>query len=231
MKTIFTSCALLASFIIAAGDFTLNFSKGKWEESAWTSVTVLPSKKNEQAQFVSKPVEFTQKDDCVSVSFSPEQLKAGGDNALIIIDTKNPQGEFEVSFTIGKEKGTAPGICISPTYGEDKVLESCYAVFVADYTMAVWYAEVDRATGTMKYTHLARLSRWQDPDKKHTIRCRYEKTSFSLKVDDSDIVLFNYAKGFIPNSKIGIWGCHGTCEFYALDVKSKGTLPLSGVKP
>jgi len=231
MKKMMLLVVIFTPFLITANDFTVNFAKGQWDQSAWTGMIVLPAKKDEQAPFAKKAVDFEQKDSCVSVSFSPEQIKAGGDNALMLVDTKNPQGEFAVSFTIGKEKGTAPGVCLSPTYGVDNVLEKCYAIFVADYTMAVWYAEADKAAGTMKYTHLARLVKWQDPEKRHTLHCRYEKDSFVVRVDDSDLVLFRYAPGFTPNSKIGVWGCHGTCEFFSLDVKSKGTLPLSGVKP
>lgn len=222
---------LFTPFLITANDFTVSFAKDQWDKSAWTGVTVLPAKNDEQAPFARKAVDFEQKDSCVSVSFSPEQVKAGRDNALMVIDTKNPQGEFSVCFTIGKEKGTAPGICLFPTYDGDNVLEKCYAIFVADYTMAVWYAEVDKVSGTMKYTHLARLVRWQDPEIRHTLYCRYTKDSFVVRVDDSDCVLFRYAPGFAANSKIGIWGCHGTCNFFSLDIKSKGTLPLNGVKP
>ena len=66
----------------------------------------------------------------------------------------------------------------------------------------------------------------------------YHNTS---PVTNRDHVAFYVAKGFekaferLPdheiNSKVGIWGCHGTCDFYRMTIRSGGTLPWSGAPP
>lgn len=234
-RRIARAAALVASMAMPlaamGGDGKIDFAKGQWDRAPWTALTVAPARAEGLARLPPTPLSFGQEDRCIRVAFTKEDVQATTDNALMVMDTGNPQGEFEVIFTIGKEKGTAPGVCLSPTYSEDRVLKKCIAVFVADYTMAVWLAELDESTRLMKYTQLARLVRWQDPGQKHTLRCRYEKGYFVLRLDDSDGLHFRYPPDFAPNSTIGLWGCHGTCEVYALELSSKGTLPTIGSRP
>lgn len=191
----------------------ISFARDAWNSAAWTPIR-LPHQKT--------PVTFTQKADCLATgAFSPEERKAKTDNALLITDTGLTEGTFEATFTIGSKKGTAPGFAIAPIC-EDGMLVSAVAVFVASYTIAIWKADIDRETGETTYQHLARLNRTFPTETPLTFRCRYsaKRRAVWIKAGDSDeIHLRDIDHTF--NSKIGIWGCHGPCEYYDLKVKRK----------
>ena len=202
---------------------TITFAKGSWDESNWT-----PLKLPHQASTLT----FIQKPDCLGTkSFTKEESKQGLDNVLLMTDTSTTEGEFADTFRIGPERGTAPGILLSPTY-KDGVLQTAICAFVADYTMAVWRAWTDPEAGKTKYTHLVRLARWQDPAVKHVVRCRYsrKRRQVALQIDDSSVVVLRTPDHEI-NSRIGIWGCHGTCDYYTLAITKGGSLPWSGKAP
>jgi len=212
------SCALAA-----APDKTVTFAEEKWDASKWTPVR-LPSHEKVGA--------FIQRADSVGThSFTKEEKKKHLDNVILMTDSETTEGEFEVEFRIGPEKGTAPGVLLSPTW-QDDALHTGIAVFVADYTMAAWLFRTNAETGKTEYTHLVRLARWQDPAVKHVLRCRYSKKrkSVALQVDESDTVLLRFPNHAI-NSYIGIWGCHGTCDYYRITMRQGGTLEWSGKAP
>lgn len=190
---------------------TISFAKEAWNAAAWTSIR-LP---HQQA-----PVTFTQRDNCLATgAFSAEETKTRTDNAVLVTDTGLSEGVFEATFTIGSKKGTAPGFAISPVC-EDGVLVSAVAVFVASYTIAIWKADVDRDKGETTYRHLARLNRTFPTETPLTFRCRYsaKRQAVWITAGDSDeIHLRDIDHTF--NSTIGIWGCHGPCEYYSLNVK------------
>lgn len=218
------AAALMAQLALADGEErTVSFAEGQWDPAQWTPLR-LPLHPHVQT--------FVQRPDCLGTdSFTPEQVKQHLDNVLLMTDSGTDEGEFEVTFRIGPEKGTAPGVFLSPTYIGD-ALQTAIAVFVADYTMAVWLVSTDPETSETQYRHLVRLARWQDPSVKHVLRCRYSKARqmVALQVDDSDVVVLRLPEHEI-NSYIGIWGCHGTCDFYRLTMRHGGTLQWSGVPP
>jgi hypothetical protein len=221
-----TACpvAILAlSTALAAQERTVTFAEGQWDASKWTPLR-LPMQETVAT--------FTQKPDCLGTEgFTEEQVKAHLDNVLLMTDTGMDEAQFEVVFRIGPEKGTAPGVFLSPTCAGD-ALETAIAVFVADYTMAVWRAYTDPDNGETSYAPLVRLNRWQDPALEHVLRCRYSKArkSVALQIDDSDVVMLQFPD-YELNSKIGIWGCHGTCDYYRITITPDGTLPWQATAP
>ena len=223
LVVILAVCAATVAGEDAKATQTITFAKDSWDESQWA-----PLRLPHQASTLT----FIQKPDCLGTkSFTKEESKQGLDNVLLMTDTNTTEGEFTVTFRIGPERGTAPGILLSPTY-KDGVLETAICAFVADYTMAVWRAWIDPETGKTKYTHLVRLARWQDPSVKHVVRCRYSKKrrQIALQIDDSSVVVLRTPDHEI-NSRIGIWGCHGTCDYYSLTIAKDGALPWSGKAP
>ncbi len=203
--------------------WTVNFAEGQWDTGSWTPLR-LPLHPEVQT--------LIQRPDCLGTdSFTDEQKKAHLDNVLLMTDTGITEGQFEVVFSIGPERGTAPGIFLSPTYTDD-ALETGIAVFVADYTMAVWMVHTDPETRETGYTHLVRVNRYREPGVQHVLRCRYSnaRKSIALQVDDSDVVMLRLPE-FEINSEIGIWGCHGTCNFYSVAITSEGTLPWKAEAP
>lgn len=217
--------ACIAGLPVLAGaeDRTISFAEGQWDATQWTPLR-LPMQEEMQT--------FTQRPNSLGTnSFTEEQRKQGLDNVLLMTDTGTDEGQFEVVFRIGPERGTAPGVFLSPTCTDD-VLETGIAVFVADYTMAVWMVKTDPETHVTGYDHLVRLARWQDPTVEHVLRCRYSnaRKMVALQVDDSDVVILRFPE-FEINSKVGIWGCHGTCDFYNMTIREGGTLPWSGSPP
>lgn len=212
-------------------DVTLiRFAAGAWDREKWTPVRMA---NQEQAKT------FVQQDDGIATTmetFSGEDYSAERDNAILLYDLGTPEAEVEVSFSIGRGfNGYAcPGLAIAPTI-QDGMLENSIAVFVADYTMAVWRQYTDKDGKTVRYTHLVQLARWTDPAKRHVLRCRISKkeSSVALKLDDADVVVLcfvgNPAYGAVDsevNSLIGLWGCHGECTFHEMKVVTPGTLPF-----
>jgi hypothetical protein len=225
---------------LAAGDINVDFSEGKWDKSLWTDLRVLPVKA--QAAAPEKINSFSQEKNCVAAEFTKEHLSAGDDNTLMIMDTGKNTGEIALEFEADGGSGTAPGICVFPSYSGDKTLERCIAIFTASYTVAVWDMEIDQAGRVSKYKHLARLARWSDPSQRHTLRCRFSKADFAVSIDGSDPMVFRVqpwvpapkepSKDDIqPNGKIGVWGCHGKCKFYSLKVLERPEMPTAGKKP
>jgi len=222
--TMAVAISTLAQLTMADGEaWTVNFAEGQWDTGSWTPLR-LPLHPEVQT--------LVQRPDCLgNDAFTDEQKKAHLDNILLMTDTGLDAGQFEVTFTIGPERGTAPGVFLSPTYDGD-ALQTGIAVFVADYTMAVWEVHTDPETQETGYTHLFRMNRYNDPAVKHVVRCRYNKASKSMafQVDDSDVVMLRLPE-FEINSQIGIWGCHGTCNFYSVTITPDGTLPWKAEAP
>ena len=52
----------------------------------------------------------------------------------------------------------------------------------------------------------------------------------ALRIDESDVVVLRFPDHEI-NSRIGIWGCHGPCDYYSVTMKPGGTLEWSGHAP
>ena len=206
-----------------AEERAISLAEGQWDAAAWTPLR-LPMQTHVRT--------FVQRPDCVGTnSFTEEEIRQGLDNVLLMTDSGLDEGEFEVVFRIGPEHGAAPGVFLSPALAGEE-LEAGIAVFVADYTMAVWMVGTDPETRATQYDHLVRLARWQDPSVQHVLRCRYSKARamVALQVDDSDVVVLRFPD-YQLNSRIGIWGCHGTCDFYSLTIRPEGTLPWSGAPP
>ncbi len=226
-KTVLLTVCVIAivsmPMLAVAQDQTISFGEGEWDADAWTSLR-LPLHEV-MGTLVQRP------DSLGTNAFTDEEKKAHLDNVLLMTDTGMDEGEFEVVFRIGPETGTAPGVFLSPTYDGD-ALQTAIAVFVADYTMAVWEVYTDPETQETGYVHLFRMNRYQDPAIEHVVRCRYSKgrKSMAFQVDDSDVVMLRLLE-FEINSKIGIWGCHGTCDFYTLTMRPDGTLPWKAVAP
>lgn len=219
------SATLLVAQLAATGaeGRTISFAEGQWDAAAWTPLR-LPLHPQVQT-FIQRPESLGTN------SFTQQQREQHLDNVLLMTDSGTDEGEFEVVFRIGPERGTAPGVFLSPACSGD-ALETAIAVFVADYTMAVWLVTTDPETRETQYDHLVRLARWQDPSVQHVLRCRYSnaRKMVALQVDDSDVVILRLPEHEI-NSEIGIWGCHGTCDFYSLTIRPDGTLPWSGAPP
>jgi len=200
--------------------FTVTFARGGWDASRWTPLR-LPNQPT--------PRVFEQKDDCIGTrEFAREEIKQGLDNVLLMADTGAAEGEFAVTFRIGSPHGTAPGVFLLPTCKGDALVKAL-AVFVADYTMAVWEVGVDAKSGKTTYKHLVRLARWQDPAARHVLRCRYSARSrmVALQVDDSDVVVLKLPQ-MTFNSRVGLWGCHGVCDYYRFTFTRAPALPWSG---
>jgi len=202
---------------------TISFAEGQWDQTQWTPLR-LPLHPEVQS--------FTQRADCIGTnSFTAEQIRQHLDNVLLMTDSGTTEGQFEVVFRIGPEKGTAPGVFLSPTV-EGDMLVAGIAVFVADYTMAVWRVYTDAETRETKYEHLVRVNRYRQPGVQHVLRCRYSnaRKAVALQVDDSDVIMLRFPEMEI-NSKIGVWGCHGTCDFFSVTITEEGTLPWAATPP
>ncbi|MFW5866991.1 MAG: hypothetical protein ACOCX2_04185 [Armatimonadota bacterium] len=202
---------------------TVCFEEGRWDAEEWTPLR-LPLHPEVQT--------FIQRPESIGTdSFTQEEKRQHLDNVILMTDTGLDEGEFEVEFAIGPEKGTAPGMLLSPTWTGD-ALETGIAVFVADYTMAIWLVSTNPETRETEYEHLVRISRWQDPDERHVLRCRWSKRRqmVAFQVDDSDVLVLRFPDHEI-NSRIGVWGCHGTCDYYNLTIREDGALPWSGTAP
>lgn len=207
----------------AAATSDVSFAKGQWEASRWTAIR-LPHQKTLK--------EFVQRDASLgTTAFTAEEIKAELDNVLLMTDTGTAEGEFAVTFSLSADHGTAPGIFVSPTV-KDGVLDTSLVVFVASYTMAVWTTQTDPVTNTTKYKHLVRVNRWTEPNQPHVLRCRYSRSrnSVVLRLDQGDPLLLRDV-GITVNSLVGIWGCHGPCDFYSMAFSQKPVLEWSASDP
>jgi hypothetical protein len=209
-------------------DRTIDFREGQWDRSAWTPLRLIHQP---------EPGVFEQRAESIgNGAFTDEQKKAALDNVLLMTDAGAGAQQIELTFTIGPERGAAPAIFLTPKV-ENGVLQSALAVFVADYTMAVWWAQADAETGKMTYTHLVRMNRWSQPGERHVLRCRFAPrgdTAYDvlLQLDDSDVIAVYRRDTAEPfDWRVGIWGCHGTCDFHELRILREGTLPWSGERP
>jgi hypothetical protein len=219
-----TLFALLITFAtVSAVDTVIDFAEGKWDKSQWQTIKCFPVKPVDKLNDFA----FSQKQDCISFDCSADDTKRGDDNCLMVYDTGRTDAEFEVVFESGKGH---PGIFISPDITTDGIVQKTYCIFVADYTFAIWCAEVDTVLKSTKYTHLVRVSKWFPMLKKHKIICRYNKKGFAIKVDDSDTIVI-YPENFKVNPKVGIWGCHGLSNYYSMTIKEKSSLLFNAVAP
>jgi hypothetical protein len=221
MRVLLAVCLIAAMALPALAqdaERTVSFAEGQWDADDWTPLK-LPLHPEVQT--------FIQRPDCVGVDdFTAEEKKQHLDNVLLMTDAGTTEGEFEVVFGIGE--GAAPGVFLSPTVEGDALTEGI-AVFVADYTMAVWMVTTDPETQETEYEHLVRLARYQDPAEKHTLRARWSKArrTVALQVDDSSVVVLRFPD-YDLNSKVGIWGCHARSDFYNMTILEGGTLPWKG---
>jgi hypothetical protein len=223
MLALFLTTAGLAGTAAASATGDVSFAKGQWDASRWTPIR-LPHQKTLK--------EFTQRDASLGTqAFTAGEIKAELDNVLLMTDTGTTEGEFAVTFSLSADHGTAPGIFISPAV-KDGVLDTSLVVFVASYTMAVWTTQADPVTGATKYKHLVRLNRWSEPNQQHVLRCRYSKArnSVVLRLDQGDPLLLRDV-GITLNSLIGIWGCHGPCDFYSVAFPQQPVLEWSASDP
>lgn len=238
---------LLTVLLMEAGalamDVNIEFSKDKWKDSDWKYLKVHPSKPLPDGLEPESGI-FNQEAGCITTEFTQAQVSSGNDNALMIIDGINAVGEIIMEFEMDGGKGTAPGVCLFPTYDSNMVLENSIAIFTASYTTAVWLVKLDKAAGITRYKLLGMTVKWFDPFKRHTLRCRFGGNSIVVSVDDADPVHYWLQPWFPaienteaddgvmiePNGKIGLWGCHGKCKFYSLKVSEKPSLPLIGEK-
>lgn len=222
---------LLTIFVapLALGeDRTIDFANGKWDKTAWTPVRLAPQ---------TEALHFAQREKSLgNDDFTAAQKKTRTDNILLVTDAKQTDGQVELTFKIGPQSGAAPTLMLSPTV-KDGRLDSALIVCVANYTMAVWWARFDADSGKMTYKPLVRMNRWSQPGDKHVLRCRVKKVDdrnydVALQLDDSDTIMLSQRDAPEPlNSNIGIWGCHGQCEFYQVRLLEKGTLPWEARPP
>ena len=79
---------------------------------------------------------------------------------------------------------------------------------------------------------MARLNCWHEPNQKHVLRCRFSKAqnAFLVRLDRGDTIMLKDV-GVEVNSLIGIWGCHGPCDFYQIRMIPKPELEWSATKP
>jgi len=210
----------------------IKFTEGAWDPAQWT-----PARMANQAE----AKRLVQLDGAVGTTletFSKADYNAEVDNAIALYDLGTTEAEIAVTVTMGKNAGgrgyACPGLCVSPVV-KDGMVVSSIAVFVADYTMAVWYQTTGADGKTVCYRHLVQLGRWSDPAKPHVLRCRISKKeqSVAFKLDDADVVVLSFIGnpnyGSVPdsvNSVIGLWGCHGECAFREMTVTTPGTLPF-----
>jgi len=210
----------------AAGkqDRVIPFAKGQYDKTQWTPLLV-PGQKAARS--------FIQQADCLATAFTHDDVRQQIDNVLLVTDTHLADAEFEVTFSAGDEPGTAPGLFIWPTE-KDGVLHSAIAVFVASSRMAVWKAHADLDKNRMLYDYQVQLAKWSAPNVKHVLRCRYSKRGdVALQLDRSDVLVFRFSRHNVhpTNSRIGIWGCHGTCKFYQVKINAKPVLGWQAADP
>jgi len=207
----------------------IRFGEGGWDRTAWTPVR----QPNQQ-----EPRVFTQHADGVGVtmeSYKPNDYGKEKDNAILVYDTGMTEGQIEVTFKGGEgfNKTSCPGIALFPVI-EDGVATRLIGVFAAEWGFAAWLYSPGEGTRPLKYTAVGRLCRVFDWNEKHVLRCRYsaKRKAIALQIDDSDVLVVSYlghptgAFDIEVNSLVGIWGCHGVCDFYEMKVLSEPTLPF-----
>ena len=208
----------------------IRFDAGKWDRSQWTQRRMA-----NQAQVKS----FVQLKGAIGTTletFNRKDYNSETDNSILLYDLGSTEAEIATTVTMGEGFGghSCPGLCISPQVKDGEVVSSI-AVFLADYTVAVWHQTTDADGKTVRYKHLVQLGRGFDPGKRHTLRCRISRKegSVAIKVDDSDVVVLQFVGnktygsiGEPINSQIGLWGCHGHCEFHDFTIFSEPTLPF-----
>lgn len=209
----------------------IKFDKGAWDATKWTPVRMA---NQPQAKTL------VQMDGAIGTTldtFSKADYNAETDNAISLYDLGVTEAEIAVTMSMGKGLGgghACPGLCISPVV-KDGMVVSSIAVFIADYTMAVWYQTTGADGKTVCYRHLLQLGRGFDPAKPHILRCRISKKeqSVAFKLDDADVLVLcfigntDYGSVADPlNSLIGLWGCHGECAFRQMTITTPGTLPF-----
>ena len=186
------------------------FRKGAWVKDKWSSIRLIEQKESRT---------FRQRDTSIgNDSFSNEDIEKGIDNIILVTDTKNSKATIELVFSMGAEEGAAPGFVLSPEI-RDGVLVKGIAIFVAAKRMAVWKVSADTASQRTDYKFLVQINRLSNPGAKHKLKCSYaENGNATIKLDQSDSLSFRF-RDHKMNSLVGIWGCHGTCDFYEMRVE------------
>lgn len=210
----------------------ISFSKGKWDQSKWFPVR----QPNQQ-----KPRLFLYHADSIGTtleSFEKDDYNQEKDNAILVTDTGLTEGQIELTFKAGagfrKGSYSCPGIAISPVI-VDGIAIKMIGVFVASYGVVPWMYTAGTQKQPCRYIAMAAICRSIDMTKKHLLRCRFSKKrkAIALQIDDSDVLVFKYLGNpkigrfnLEVNSKIGIWGCHGVCDFYEMKILTEPTLPF-----
>ena len=228
------ACVICALPLLAeeAKVTVIKFEKDAWDPAQWTPVRMANQAEAKALVQLDGAIGTTME------TFTRADYGTETDNAILLYDLGTTEAEVAVTLTMGKNAGghgyACPGLCISPVV-KDGVVVSSIAVFVADYTMAVWWQTTGEDGKTVGYRHLVQLGRWSDPGKPHVLRCRISKKegSVALKLDDADVVVLTYVGnktyGSVPdpvNSLVGLWGCHGECAFREMTISEPGTLPF-----
>jgi hypothetical protein len=208
----------------------IKFGAGQWDPSKWT-----PIRMANQAQLKT----LVQREGALGTTFETfkrEDYNAETDNAISLYDLGATEAEIAVTVSMGKGFGgnSCPGLCIAPRV-KDGVLDSAFAIFIADYTMAVWHVYTDKDGKSVRYKHLIQLGRGFDPAKPHVLRCRISRKeqAVAIQADNSDPVVFTFVGNPMYgvtdmeiNSFIGLWGCHGETAFHDMTITTPGTLPF-----
>lgn len=209
-------CTIAALMVLSnnvvAGSVTsvTHFAEGAWKQDDWSSVRLVE-------QRVART--FIQRDTSIgNNSFSEEDIQNGVDNILLVTDTKKAAATAELVFSIGEEAGAAPGFILAP-HIENGVLINGIAIFVASKRMVVWNISADTTAKETNYDFLAQLNHLSDPGAKHTLKCNYAKNgNVTITLDQSDSLSFRF-RDHRMNSLVGIWGCHGSCDFYEMNIR------------
>lgn len=197
---------------------SVDFGEERWDRSRWRALRLV----NQDA-----PQIFSQsRESLFSDAFSSDEIKRGLDNALLATQIDQSNGEIRVTFSVGPEPGAAAGVFIGKDCSAD-VFFSGTVVFVADNRLAVWSVESDRASKTVKYTHLGQLAHAFKVGQKHVLKYSFDgKGNIAVSVDNTDVLSFRNCQ---VGSTLGIWGCHGSTSFFAADIGKVST--LSSVSP
>jgi hypothetical protein len=197
---------------VVAGPVTsvTHFGKGAWNQNDWSSIRLVEQREART---------FIQRDTSIgNNSFSEAEISDGVDNILLVTDTKKAAATAEFVFSIGDEAGAAPGFILAPRI-ENDVLINCIAIFVASKRMVVWNISADTTTRKTNYEFLVQLDHLSAPGAKHTLKFSYDEDgNVTIALDQLDSLSFRFRDRQM-NSLVGIWGCHGTCDFYEMSTR------------
>lgn len=209
---------------------TISFAAGKWDRTEWKEVRQLNQ---------DEPRHFTQNADSLGMTmenYRKTDYHDETDNAILTIDTGLTEGQVEITFKSGEgfNKGATPGIAISP-YIVDGVAVKMMGFFVAEWGFAGWYYTPGGDGRPLRYKAVAQQCHASPLNQKHVLRCRYsrKRKAVAIQIDDSDVMVVTFighptlgSFDLDINSTVGIWGCHGECEFYEMKILKEPTLPF-----